>query len=733
MGRGRFLRSLKQRWWLLLLLVVPTTAGVLIYTLMSKPRYEAFMTLADRRDPDLNLPVLYQDQLMTRGVNDTELRVLNLTSTIGSFTVLKQAFDQLASEGYIKDTSQEALRDFIGDISITPQRGTEFVQVSYVDDDPDVARKVIEVIRDKFMTRYASLVSAPSDARVEFIRQQLAREKAAYDAKLQEQKEFQEQYPDAIGYETTVGSLAAQIQQVKQRIADAERAMNVAQATLDVTRAQANRSPMTDPLQTINRNPNPTYESLKQRIQTAESLYEARSQRYGPNHPSMIELRKQIEEDKAALAQTDPFVVGTGYQEKPPFEQERLNAELQAERQLEYARAEKASAEAELRALEQRKAALPVVQKRLSELTAELLAHQSAVANMQAKLQEAQVREAQNNQPTIYMLDDPSVRELPRNTILKTLVTLFLSLVVAISLIAGLGQIDQGTYTPLEAENSLGFPVLGVLPKSAQKRLPIGEERPSALAASYQMLSSQIMAVRDKLVGPCILVAAAEPDSGRTTVAANLAISLARDGARVLLVDADLRDPKLHEHFDLENRAGLAEILSGAATMESVVQPSGVDGCLIITAGQPPVNPVRLFRSQAMSDFVEMVSQGADYVVFDCAAGSTFGDAAVLAELVQNVVLIHEAGRPPTIAEFEFHKALERLGVNILGLVLNKARPDDCPTYQHYRRNYERTIHRYHPTTGRAALASGDKPVRGEKREPEKPEQFGAAPEDDEE
>jgi hypothetical protein len=97
------------------------------------------------------------------------------------------------------------------------------------------------------------------------------------------------------------------------------------------------------------------------------------------------------------------------------------------------------------------------------------------------------------------------------------------------------------------------------------------------------------------------------------------------------------------------------------------------------------------------------------------------------------VVLIHEAGRPPTIAEFEFHKALERLGVNILGLVLNKARPDDCPTYQHYRRNYERTIHRYHPTTGRAALASGDKPVRGEKREPEKPEQFGAAPEDDEE
>ncbi|MER3413821.1 MAG: hypothetical protein C4341_06200 [Armatimonadota bacterium] len=733
MGRGRFLRSLKQRWWLLLLLVVPSTAGVLIYTLMAKPRYEAFMTLADRRDPDLNLPVLYQDQLMSRGVNETELRVLNLTSTIGSFTVLKQTFDQLAVEGYIKDTSQEALNRFIGDISIVPQRGTEFVQVSYVDDDPAVAQKVIEVIRDKFMTRYASLVATPSDSRVQFIRQQLAREKAAYDAKLQEQKEFQDQYPDSIGFETTIGSLAQQIQASKQRIYDAERAINVATATFETARAQAKYPAMEDPIHGFQQNPNPLYTTLEARIATAETTYETRKERYGPNHPSMIELRRSIEEDKRQLANTNPYIVSQAHQEKTPYEQERLNAELQAERQLAWARAEKASAERELAMLEAQKERLPEVQKRLSELSAELLAHQSSVANMQAKLQEAEARQAQNSAPTIYMLDDPSIRELSRNTVLKTLVTLFLSLVVAISLIASLGQIDQGTYTPIEAENSLGFPVLGVLPRSAQKRLSTSEERPSALAASYQMLSSQLMAIQDKLVGPGVLVAAAEPDSGRTTVAANLAISLARDGARVLIVDADLRNPTLHEHFELENRAGLTEILTGSATMESVVQPSGVDGLLVITAGQPPVNPIRLFRSQAMSDFIEMVSQGADYVVFDSASGSTFGDAVVLAEHVQNVVLIHEAGRPPTIAEFEFHKALERLGVNIIGLVLNKARPDDCPAYQHYRRNYERTLQRYHPSAGRVALGAGDKPVRDRGEKPQKPEQFGAPSDDDEE
>ncbi len=733
MGRGRFLRSLKQRWWLLLLLVVPSTAAVLIYTLLSKPQYEAFMTIADKRDPDLNLPVLYQDQLMTRGVNDTELRVLNLTSTIGSFTVLKQTFDQLAAEGYIPDTSQDSLSQFIRDISITPQRGTEFVQVSYVDDEPAVAQKVIQVILEKFMTRYSALASQTSSSRVEFVRQSLAREKAAYDAKLQEQKEFQDQFPDSIGYETTISSLAQEIQSAKQRIYGADRAITVAQATIDTARGQASDPAMTDVIHAVEETPNPLYTSLLARIATAETAYETRKERYGPNHPSMVELRRSIEEDKSQLANTEPYIISQAHQEKTPFEQERLNAQLQAERQLVWAREEKGAAERELAALEAQRAKLPAVQKRLSELAAELLAHQSSVANMQAKLQEAEVREAQNAQPTIYMLDDPSIRELPRNTILKTLVTLFLSLVVAISLIASLGQIDQGTYTPIEAENSLGFPVLGVLPRSAQKRLSTAEERPSALAASYQMLSSQLMAIEDKLVGPGVLVAAAEPDSGRTTVAANLAISLARDGARVLIVDADLRNPTLHEHFELENRAGLAEILSGAATMESVVQPSGVDGLLVITAGQPPVNPIRLFRSQAMSDFIEMVSQGADYVVFDSASGGTFGDAAVLAEHVQNVVLIHEAGRPPTIAEFEFHKALERLGVNIVGLVLNKARPDDCPAYQHYRRNYEKTLQRYHPTAGRAALGAGDKPVRDRGEKPQKPEQFGAPSDDDEE
>jgi Mrp family chromosome partitioning ATPase len=152
-----------------------------------------------------------------------------------------------------------------------------------------------------------------------------------------------------------------------------------------------------------------------------------------------------------------------------------------------------------------------------------------------------------------------------------------------------------------------------------------------------------------------------------------------------------------------------------------------VDGLLFVAAGQPPVNPVRLFHGEAMDQFIELVSKGADYIVFDCPSGSTFGDALVLAQNVQNVILVHEAGRPPSVAEFEFHKAIERLGVNVVGMVLNKARPEDCPAYLHFRRNYESTLGKIRKASGAAALGSGDKPVR------EKPQQYGSVRGDDDE
>jgi capsular exopolysaccharide synthesis family protein len=725
MGRGKFLRSLKQRWWILLLLVLPITVGTLLYTVYSKTKYEAFMTLADRRPTDVGSVVLYQEDLMGRSVNDQEVRVLNLANTVSSFTVLKSAYDELTNNQTI-DSEEIDMTAFVREIGVEPLRGTEYLQVSYVDDNSEIASRVIRTIYDKFMARYRQLTTVITQERSEFIAKQLADSQAEYAATLQKQKEFQEQNPGGIAYEVSTSGLVQQLSLAKQRQWEAQRNLAVAIGQKSKADEQLrNLSQVRDG--TTQQVLNPIWTEIDQRIGANTSTLQGMRETYGEKHPRVIAVQKSIDEDRGLLAKTDRFIFIATTPDKSPIEMEILQARNIAERAIDSSRQEVSNSQGTIAKLTDQLNELPVVQKELSGLQAELTAQNAIVQNLTSKLGEAKVREAQSQTPTIYMLDDPIFREVPRNTALKTLIALFLSSIVAISLIASLGQVDQGTYTPVEAENSLGFPVIAMLPKSSQQRLSTGAEQATALAASYQILSTEIMAIKDKLQGPGILVAAAEPDSGRTTVAANLAISLSRDGARVLLIDSDLRTPNLHSHFGLENRAGLAEILQGSATVENVVQPTGVEGLLLITAGQPPVNPVRLFHGEALDQFVDTVSKGADFIVFDSPAGSTFGDAAVLAMNVQNVVLVHEAGKSPSVAEYEFHKSLERLGVNIVGMVLNKARPDDCPAYQHFRKNYESKLGEYRPGAAPSALGSGDKPARPTS------DQYGSKSADDDE
>lgn len=709
---------------MLVLLVVPITLGTLFYTLVSAPQYEAFMTLADRRPQDINLPILYSDEL-ARPVNDQEIRVLNLANTISSYSVLKAAYDELTGNGTI-DKNKVGESEFINRVSVNPLRGTEYLQVSYTATKPLLARQVIDTILRKFMERYRSLNSNAAKQRTIFVEQQLKDAQAAYKAKLQEQKQFQDTNKAAIAYTYASQGLVTQMAQAKIRLAEAERNLAAAQGNYETASQQLNNLDVQKNVPTVQETPNPVWNELTTRLATDKAQLAGLQQRYGPKHPQILGLQQAVAEEEAKLKITPPTIKSVTNPPLSDVENQARLAKYNAQRQISASQQEKANAERSVREIQAKIFELPAVEAQLTGLQAELVANAEAVKNLTSKLGESQVRKALSEQPTIYMLDDPVWREVPRNTVLKTMLALFLSLIVAISLIASLGQVDQGTYTPMEAENSLGFPVIAVLPRSSQQRLSTGQEQATALAASYQILSTEIMSVKDRLVGPGILIAAAEPDSGRSTVAANLAISLARDGARVLLIDADMRSPSLHEHFGLDNRAGLSEVLQGGATVESVVQPTGVDGLLFIAAGQPPVNPVRLFRGEQMDQFIELVSKGADYIVFDSPAGSTFGDAAVLAANVQNVVLVHEAGSAPSVAEYEFHKSLERLGVNIIGMVLNKAMPDDCPAYQHFRKNYETTLGRYRPTISPSALGAGDKPVR------EKPQQYGARRDDEE-
>lgn len=702
----------------------------MLYTIFSPPKYEGFMTLADRRNRDMGLTDIYLSQAMGGAVNEQEIRVTNLANTITSYSVLRAAYDQLTSERVVEGGSPEAERKFFRSIDVRPLRGSEFIAVAYVGDNPEKTKRVVEVVRHHFLARYRNLNSEMADQQLQFIKDQLAEQQRIYDQRLQEQKEFMERYPEAIAFDVNTSGLVTQMNLTKQRISEAQKNMAASRATLDTARRYED-SPILDPIAGRQRTLNPIYDEVRRRIAGTESTLSAALETYGPQHPRIITIRQQLEADKAHLKHLEDsdqvYFESTTTSDASGLEVQRLSDIYLGDKAIQASSAELRQATAELSNLQQRFDRLPIVQKELGSAQAAIAAQAVSVNNLAQKVSEAQVRQKENETRGVYFLDPPNVQPVDPAIILKTSIAFFLSLIVAVSLVASLGQIDQAAYTASDAENALGFPVIAALPRSSQQRLNPDVEQPSPLAASYQILSTQIMAIKEKLQGPGILVAAAEPRVGRSTIAANLAISLARDGARVLLIDADMRKPSLHEHFGLQNRAGLSEILGGTAGIEDVVQPTGVEGLLFIAAGEPPVNPVRFLGSNAMDEFVEQISKGADFIVFDSPAGSTFGDPVVLAENVQNVVLIHEAGTSASEAEYEFHKSLERLGVNVIGMVLNKTRPNDCPSYQNYRRSYESSISRHHSSSGRAALGPG------QSASGQKPQQYGSTKEEDEE
>ena len=228
---------------------------------------------------------------------------------------------------------------------------------------------------------------------------------------------------------------------------------------------------------------------------------------------------------------------------------------------------------------------------------------------------------------------------------LKLLLALILAPVLCSGIAFLMNYLDNTVKTPAELESLLGLPVRAVVPMA--KSVPLadgGRQVPAMIGASYQMLSTNLWISHADMEGRCVLVASAEPDVGRSTTAANLAISLARDGARVILVDSDLRQPSQHDFFGVSNEVGLSNILAGKLSLKDALQPTSVTDLLLIPSGPLPANPVRLFRSPEMVRFVKEINELADFVIFDSPSGAAFADPTLLAVLVKNVVIVHAAG-----------------------------------------------------------------------------------------
>ncbi len=174
-----------------------------------------------------------------------------------------------------------------------------------------------------------------------------------------------------------------------------------------------------------------------------------------------------------------------------------------------------------------------------------------------------------------------------------------------------------------------------------------------------------------------MLVTSAGPEEGKSTVLANLAVTTAQAGRKVILVDCDLRRPTLHNIFNLKNDVGLTTMVVDDAAMESPpLQDTGVEGLQLVSSGPLPPNPSELLGSRRMEEIIAALLERADVVLFDAPPVVAVTDAAVLATKVDGVLLVINAGGTKRDYARAAKARLEKVNANLLGAVLNNVRFD---------------------------------------------------------
>ena len=196
-----------------------------------------------------------------------------------------------------------------------------------------------------------------------------------------------------------------------------------------------------------------------------------------------------------------------------------------------------------------------------------------------------------------------------------------------------------------------------------------------------------------------LLVTSVLPLEGKTVLASNLAITFAKMGKNVLLIDADMRRPRIHTVFDLERDKGLSALLTGG---ESAIKNTDIPGLKVITSGALPPNPAELLNSKKMQELIERAREQYDLIIIDSPPILSVTDPAILATFADGVVVTIRASSTPRPAIKKGIQQLSEVGGKVLGCVLNDVNFEkESYYYSNYRYYYHYYYHAYGEEDGK--------------------------------
>jgi capsular exopolysaccharide synthesis family protein len=290
---------------------------------------------------------------------------------------------------------------------------------------------------------------------------------------------------------------------------------------------------------------------------------------------------------------------------------------------------------------------------------------------------------------------------------------LFLSTLFGMGLALFLEYLDDTIRSTEEIENYLQLPALAAIPTMdsmpkrklllvgsneevdprANSELLINADSRSPLGEAYRQLRTLILLSTAGHAPKSLLITSSLPSEGKTTTATNTAISLAQTGANVLIIDADMRRPRLHSVFDIDNGAGLSTLLSSTLDEREILKYIRRDETTklnLLTSGPIPPNPAELIGSEQMSNLLKMLQNHFTHVVVHSPPIASFTDGVLIASMVDGVILVVHAGKSSRQVVRRSRQLLQDIGAKIFGVVLNNVDLKSQDNYYYYQTYYHR-------------------------------------------
>jgi polysaccharide biosynthesis transport protein len=386
---------------------------------------------------------------------------------------------------------------------------------------------------------------------------------------------------------------------------------------------------------------------------------------YGPEHPTLQAVQGRVEQLQIA------YVVAA---------KRRWEAAVQRERELHQSFERQQSAALELASTAGEGVALEAEVARIQSLS-------DALA---ARINELSLNE-QIGALSVNVWEPARPAERPTSP--RAARTLGLSLVLGLLLGSGLAllrdSMDLRIRSPEEVKGLLGLPVLGAVPHMSDDKTPeqaahvVHSEPWCEAAEAYRTIRTAVYFAVSEHEVKTLLVTSPFAADGKTTLASNLAIAMAKAGRRTLLLDADWRKPMQHQLFSLVNRRGVSTLVRKGAALSDEISPSGIDGLDVLPCGPLPPDPAETLNRPAFAQLIRLLRERYDQVIIDAPPVMPVADARILATLADATLLVLRAKKSTRNTSVYAHEALAQVGAKLLGVVMNDV-SHDLDWYSYY-------------------------------------------------